>query len=107
MARGGADAGIVHAGESRGDEAGVGEVSVEGGGVHGVEPRVLVVFSEHVQALPLVQVTSPLVLPPRVHRQWVVVVVVVVAVVVRLPVPEGAVGFVQPGSREPVERVVP
>lgn len=65
MARGGADAGIVHAGESRGDEAGVGEVSVEGGGVHGVEPRVLVVFSEHVQALPLVQVTSPLVLPPR------------------------------------------
>ena len=76
--------------------------------MHGVQPRVLVVLAEHVQALALVQVRPALVLPPRVHRQRVVVVVVVmVVVVVRLPVPEGAVGFVQPGRREPVQGVVP
>lgn len=107
MARGGADSGVVHAGESRSDEAGMGEVSVEGGRVHRMEPCVLVVLSEHVQALPLIQVTPSLVFPPRVHRQRVVMVVVVVVIIMRLPVPEGAVSFVQPGRGETVERVTP
>lgn len=66
--RGGADPGVVHAGEPRGNEAGVRQVPVQGGGVHGVQSCVLVVLSEHVQALPLVQVGPALVLPPRVHR---------------------------------------
>lgn len=78
VARRGADPGVVHAGQPRRDEAGVGQVSVQGGGVHGVEPRVLVVLPEHVQALALLQVGPALVLPPRVHGQRVVVVVVVV-----------------------------
>ena len=107
MPRGGADSGVVHAGEPRSDEAGVGQMSIEGGRVHRVEPCVLIVLSEHVQTLPLIQVTSSLMFPPRVHRQRVVVVVVVVVVIMRLPVPEGAVSFVQPRGRETVERVVP
>lgn len=96
--RGGADSGVVHARESGGDEAGVGEVSIEGGRVDRMEPRVLIVLSEHVQALPLIQVTPSLMFPPRVHRQRVVVVVVVVVIVMRLPVPKGAISFVEPGS---------
>lgn len=87
MARGGADTGVVHAGQPWREQAGVGQVAVQGGGVHRVQARVLVVLAQHVQPLPLVQVRAPLVLPPRVHRQGVVVVVVVV-VVVRLPIPE-------------------
>lgn len=66
MPRGGADPGIVHARESWSDEAGVGHMSIKGGGVHGVEPCVLVVLSEHVQALPFIQVshsTSPILFP--------------------------------------------
>lgn len=78
VACGGADPGIVHARQPRGDEAWVWEVAVQRGGVHRVQPRVLVVLAEQVQALALVQVGPPLVLPPRVHGQWVVVVVVVV-----------------------------
>lgn len=106
MPCGGADSGVMHAGESRSDETGVGEVSVEGGWVDRMEPRVLVVFSEHVQTLPLIQVASSLMFPPGVHRQRVVVVVVVVVIIMRLPVPEGAVSFIQPGSRETVEWVI-
>lgn len=105
--RGGADSGVVHAGESRSEEAGVGEVPVEGSRVHWVEPRVLIVLSENVQAFPLIQVTPSLVFPPWVHRQRVVMVVVVVVIIMRLPVPEGAVSFVQPGSGETVKRVIP
>lgn len=32
---------------------------------------------------------------------------VVVAIIMRLPVPEGAVGFIQPGCGEPVQGVIP
>lgn len=87
MSRGGTDPGVVHAGQSWREQAGVGQVAVQGGGVHRVQARVLVVLAEHVQPLPLVQVGAPLVLPARVHGQGVVVVVVVV-VVVRFPIPE-------------------
>lgn len=87
MSRGGTDAGVVHARQSWREEAGVGQVPVQGGGVHRVQARVLVVLAQHVQPLPLIQVRASLVLPPRVHGQRVVVVVVVV-VVVRFPIPE-------------------
>lgn len=107
MARRGADSGVVHAGETRREEAGVREVAVQGGGVGRVQPWVLIVFPEHMQAFPLVQVGTPLVLPPWVHGQRVVVVVVMVVIVVGLPVPEGALGLVQPWRGEAVERVIP
>lgn len=45
-------------------------------------------------------------IPSRVHGQQVMVIVVVV-IIMRLPVPERAVGFLQPGCGEPVQGDIP
>lgn len=72
-----------------------------------MQPWVLIVLPKHVQPLAFIQVSSSFVLPSRVHGQRVMVVMVVVAVIMRLPIPERAVGFIQPGCGEPVQGVIP
>lgn len=74
--------------------------------MNGMQPYMLIVLSEHVQPLPLIQVSPPLMLPASINRKGVVVVVVVI-VVVRLSVPERSLRVIQPGRREAVERVIP
>lgn len=98
--------GVVHASESGGHEARgrVGEVSVEGGMVHrGVEAPVLVVLSEHVEAIALLQLGA-LLFPPLLQGQGVGVVAIKV---VRLAVPVGALCLVQARPCQPVQRIVP
>ncbi len=94
----GTDPGIVHAWESRGHEArgGVGEVSIKGWMMHcGVESPVLIVLSEHVEAVTLFQLGT-LLLPPVLQGQRVSVVTIKV---VRLAVPVGALGLVEARRR--------
>lgn len=102
----GADPGVVHARESRSHEAwcGVGEVSVEGWVMHcGVEAAMLVVLSEHVEAVTLLQL-GPLLLPPVLQGQRVSVLTVKV---MRLAVPVGALGLVEAGRRQPMQGIIP
>lgn len=102
----GADPGVVHAWESGGHEArgGVWEVSVKGRVVHcWVEAPVLIVLSEHVEAVALLQMGA-LLLPPLLQGQRVDVVTIKV---MRLTVPVGALSLVEARRRQPVQRVIP
>lgn len=103
MGRGGAHPGVVHAGKSRRQEAGVGHVAIQGGRVDRVKAPVLVLISQHAQPLPLLQVAHPLVLTPGVHCHQRVLAVVVVG----LPVPVGALRIVEARRRQPLQRVAP
>lgn len=101
-----ADPGVVHAWESRGHEArsGMGEVSIKGWMVHCVvEAPVLIVLSEHVEAITLLHLGT-LLLPPMFQGQRVSVFTIKV---MRLAVPVGALGLVEARRRQPVQRVIP
>lgn len=102
----GTDPGVVHARKSRGHEAWgrVGEVSIKGWMVHCVvEAPMLIVLSEHVESVALLQL-RPLLLPPVLQGQRVSMVTIKV---MRLTVSVGTLSLIEARHRQPVQRVIP